>query len=150
MEISVRKTALAAEEYFKKGLFCSEAVVAAVADSFDVPQNLGVLSAAAGFGGGMGRGSVCGALSGGVMAIGMILNCEETRSAEKAQLSMALSAELTDAFEKYRGNVMCGALTEGLDMAKGENMELCTSLVSFCAGKAAEIIAREKGLKVID
>ena len=138
-----------AKTLFREGYNCAQSVFCTFAEDLGIDFD-SALKLSSSFGGGMGRGSVCGALSGGVMAIGVILNSEETRSAEKAQLSMALSAELTDAFEKYRGNVMCGALTEGLDMAKGENMELCASLVSFCAGKAAEIIAREKGLKVID
>ena len=65
---------------------------------------------ALGFGGGLGRrGLVCGALSGGVMAIGLRYGrMEETDAKDKAY---ALVLELCHRFERQHGSALCRDLT---------------------------------------
>jgi len=60
-----------AAKNFWKGFHCSEAVLIAMAEYMGINSDL-IPKIATGFGGGIaGTGSVCGALIGGVMAIGI-------------------------------------------------------------------------------
>ena len=72
-EVSVAKIAKDAEDLFRGGFFCSEAVVSSIRSNFemDVPEE--VIAMASGFPIGIGRSKcLCGAVSGGVMAIGLV------------------------------------------------------------------------------
>ena len=74
-EVSVSKVAKDAEELFRGGFFCSEAVVSSIRSNFelDIPEE--VISMASGFPVGIGRAKcLCGAVSGGVMALGIFLD----------------------------------------------------------------------------
>lgn len=68
---TIRKTA---EEYFKSGeLFCSEAVLKTINDMLPEPQNDEIIKLSSGFAGGVGiSGCLCGAISGGIMALGLV------------------------------------------------------------------------------
>lgn len=68
---SIRDTA---EEYFRKGeFFCSEAVVKTINDALGNPYPDDVVKLASGFPIGLGKsGCLCGAVSGGEMALGMV------------------------------------------------------------------------------
>ena len=71
-EVSVAKIAKDAEDLFRGGFFCSEAVVSSIRSNFemDVPEE--VIAMASGFPIGIGRSKcLCGAVSGGVMAIAL-------------------------------------------------------------------------------
>ncbi|NIO71494.1 MAG: hypothetical protein GTN71_21310 [Anaerolineae bacterium] len=66
---------------------------------------------ASGFGGGLGRrGLVCGALNGGVMAIG--LRHGRMREMEDKDTAYALVLELCRRFEGQHGSALCLELTE--------------------------------------
>lgn len=62
---------LAAKEYHAGGMNCAQSVLAAFADRVGLTEEQ-CLAIGTGFGGGMRCGSVCGALSGAVMALGML------------------------------------------------------------------------------
>lgn len=73
---------------------------------------------ALGFGGGLGRrGLVCGALSGGVMAIGLRYGPRQEKDA-----AYALVLELGRRFEKQHGSVLCRDLT-GCDLTNPEDSQ---------------------------
>ncbi len=76
---------------------------------------------ALGFGGGLGRrGLVCGALNGGVMAIGLRYGrMEETDAKDKAY---ALVLELCRRFEVQHGSALCRDLT-GCDFTNPEDRQ---------------------------
>ena len=66
------KVANRSRELFDQGYFCSESVLMALAETHDLNNN-GLCSLMTGFGGGMARsGGMCGALAGGIAAIGML------------------------------------------------------------------------------
>lgn len=76
---------------------------------------------ALGFGGGLGRrGLVCGALSGGVMAIG--LRYGATQEADAKDKAYALVLELCRRFEKQHGSALCRELT-GCDFTNPEERQ---------------------------
>ena len=76
---------------------------------------------ALGFGGGLGRrGLVCGALSGGVMAIG--LRYGPMQAPEDKDTAYALTLELCRRFEKQHGSTLCRDLI-GCDLTNPEERQ---------------------------
>ena len=72
-EISVDKVRQDAEDNYRNGYFCCEALMAAIVDNFemDVPREVIAMSSGMAVGAGK-SGCMCGALNGGIMALGMI------------------------------------------------------------------------------
>ena len=151
-EVSVAKIAKDAEELFRGGFFCSEAVVSSIRSNFemDVPEE--VIAMAAGFPIGIGRSKcLCGAVSGGVMAIGLVFGRTVQKDPQVEQ-TLLLSKELHDWFKEANGKnaLCCRILTKEFDMGAGEHKEQCIRFTGLVAGKVAEMIIREKGLTNID
>ena len=151
-EVSVAKIAKDAEDLFRGGFFCSEAVVSSIRSNFemDVPEE--VIAMASGFPIGIGRSKcLCGAVSGGVMAIGLVFGRTVQKDPQVEQ-TLALSKELHDWFKEANGKnaLCCRILTKEFDMGAGEHKEQCIRFTGLVAGKVAEMIIREKGLTNID
>ena len=71
-EISVKKVTKDAEQYFRDGFFCCEAVMASIRDNFELDVPKEVIAMASGMAVGAGRsGCMCGALNGGILALAM-------------------------------------------------------------------------------
>ena len=151
-EVSVAKIAKDAEDLFRGGFFCSEAVVSSIRSKFemDVPEE--VIAMASGFPIGIGRSKcLCGAVSGGVMAIGLVFGRTVQKDPQVEQ-TLLLSKELHDWFKEANGKnaLCCRILTKEFDMGAGEHKEQCIRFTGLVAGKVAEMIIREKGLTNID
>lgn len=151
-EVSVAKIAKDAENLFRGGFFCSEAVVSSIRSNFemDVPEE--VIAMASGFPIGIGRSKcLCGAVSGGVMAIGLVFGRTVQKDPQVEQ-TLALSKELHDWFKAANGKnaLCCRILTKEFDMGAGEHKEQCIHFTGLVAGKVAEMIIRKKGLTNID
>lgn len=151
-EVSVRKVADDAEALFRGGFFCSEAVVSSIRSNFelDIPEE--VIAMASGFPVGIGRSKcLCGAVSGGVMALGIFFG--RTRQGDpKVEKNLEVAKELHDWFKENNGKnaLCCRILTREFDMAAGEHKEQCIHLTGMIAGKVAEIVVREYGLTNTD
>jgi C_GCAxxG_C_C family probable redox protein len=90
------------------------------------PENPAIPKIASGFAGGIGNsGSVCGAVVGGVMAIGLKLGRADTM--EGMLQNLGVSREFRRRFEAEMGNIGCRELT-GLDLTvEGDVAELMDS-----------------------
>jgi C_GCAxxG_C_C family probable redox protein len=98
-----------AVKHFLDGYNCAQSVLLTIFEHWNIRNDL-VPKIATGFGGGMGRcGSVCGALVGGVMAIGVKYGTDEP-SLEKRLKAYGLANELYKKFEKQHGSVLCREL----------------------------------------
>jgi len=137
----IRKTA---EEYYRNGdYYCSEAIVKAIKDGFSLDISDTVISLASGFPVGMGRaGCSCGAVAGGVMAIGMLFGRTQPKD-EKVGKAMALSKELHDLFQSRHQVVCCRALTKGMELGSLEHMKQCIAFTGEIAEEVAKIAVRE-------
>ena len=73
MSIDLKKLRETAEAYYRNGdFYCSEAIVKAIRDAFDLSLPDSVIAMASGFPVGMGgAGCTCGAVAGGIMSLGM-------------------------------------------------------------------------------
>ncbi len=137
----IRKTA---EEYYRNGdFYCSEAIVKAIKDGFYLDISDTVISLASGFPVGMGAaGCTCGALAGGVMAIGMLFGRTQPKD-EKVGKAMALSKELHDLFQSRHRVVCCRSLTQGMELGSPEHMKQCIAFTGEIAEEVAKIAVRE-------
>lgn len=101
-----------AENYFKQGYNCAQAVVLAFMDEIKLDkQTLSKMSIS--FGGGIGRlREVCGAVSGMCMVLGLLSQNNEPDIELKKQ-HYALVQKLVKQFEQENGNIICRNLLDG-------------------------------------
>ena len=133
-----------AEEYYRSGdYFCSESVIKTIKDEFQLPVSDDVIAAASGFPVGMGNsGCTCGAVVGGIMALGLVFGRTEPKD-EKVNHTMALANELHDDFRDNHKSLCCRVLTRGMEKGSPEHMEQCIFFTGEVAEKTARIIVRE-------
>ncbi len=143
----VRKTA---ENYYRNGdYYCSEAIVRTIRDVYQVNAPDTVIAMASGFPVGIGgMGCTCGAVAGGVMALGLFFGRTEPGDPQ-VNKTMALSAELHDAFKSNHKTLCCRKLIKGLEFGGADHIEQCISFTGEVAAEAAKIIEREQN-KVSD
>jgi C_GCAxxG_C_C family probable redox protein len=118
-----RKPSLAEEavNHFLEGYNCAQSVLLTLFEHENGKNTL-VPKIASGFGAGIGQcGSICRALTGGVMAISSRHGTNEP-SAEKRLRSYELSAQLYRQFELRHGTVLCRELIH-YDMSNPEERE---------------------------
>ena len=127
----------------------------AIRDNFELDVPDAVIAMSSGMSVGAGRsGCMCGALNGGILALGMFFGRTEQKGPNdpKVQKCMSLSNELHQFFKTENGknSACCRVLTREFDMSKGEHKEQCIGYTGMCAGKVAEMIIRELGLENLD
>jgi C_GCAxxG_C_C family probable redox protein len=143
-QVSIEKVRKDAEDLFRAGKFyCSEAVISSIRSNFelDVPEE--VIAMASGFPVGIGKSKcTCGAVSGGVLSLGLVFG-RTLGSTPKDPLSvktLELANELQAYFKENHKVLCCSILTKGMDMASGEHKAQCVSFTGEMAAKTAEII----------
>lgn len=98
-----------AEDYFKKGYSCSQAVVLAYQDLIHLDKE-DILKIASPFGGGMGRlREVCGAFSGALIVLGYLKGNPTTDLKRKEKLYRTIQLMAKD-FTKVNGFLTCRGL----------------------------------------
>lgn len=148
-KISLSKIRTQAENYYRNGdFYCSEAIVKTIKDEFELTVTDDIIKMASGFPVGMGgSGCTCGAVAGGVMAIGMFFGRTEAKDPKVAK-TMALANELHNIFKERHKNLCCRILTKGMVLGSQEHMEQCISFTGEVAEEAARIIARELNIGI--
>ncbi len=156
-QVSVEKVREDAMNFFRAGkYYCSEAVMASIRENFEVNLPEEIIAMASGFPVGIGKSKcVCGAVSGGVMALGLFFgrtagsNPQDPLSVTTLELANALQVY----FKEHHKVLCCSVLTKGMDMASGEHKEQCIGFTGEIAAKTAELIldnwsrTREERLK---
>jgi C_GCAxxG_C_C family probable redox protein len=142
--VDFKKIRAAAENYYRNGdFYCSEAIVKTIKDEFGLTVTDDVIKMASGFPVGMGgSGCTCGAVAGGIMAIGLFFGRTQAKDAKVAK-TMALANELHGIFKERHKNLCCRILTKGMTLGSPEHMEQCISFTGEVAEEAARIISRE-------
>ena len=98
-----------AEELFKKGYNCSQAVIGAFCDDFNLDFNT-AMKLSEGFGGGLGRMRLtCGAVSGMAMVIGLLLSGGNADNDTRAVVYEKVHS-LADKFAEKNGSIICSDL----------------------------------------
>jgi C_GCAxxG_C_C family probable redox protein len=142
--MDLEKIKRTAENYYRSGdFYCSEAVVKTIKDAFQLPVPDAVICAASGFPVGMGgAGCTCGALAGGIMALGLVFGRTMPKDT-KADKAMKLSRELHDVFMKNHKSTCCRKLTRYVLMGSPRQVEQCIAFTGKIAQEVARIIDRE-------
>ncbi len=115
------KLADKATSHFREGYNCAQSVLLTMCEAWNIKSEL-IPRIATGFGGGIGRcGSICGALAGGVMAIGVKHGTDEP-SVEKKLKAYELSQKLFKQFKHKHQDVICQKLI-GYDLSVPEGLQ---------------------------
>ena len=118
-----------AEALYRAGKYhCAEAVLEVIRKHFapEIPEE--IVHSVSGFGGGSGSGCICGAVSGGTVAIGLVLGPEKKEIAH-------LTREVHVWFKEKYGVTCCKTIRQN---HKG----VCPQLTGEVAEKIAEMLSR--------
>lgn len=111
-----------AAKRFQEGYNCAQSVLLTMFEHWSSNESNLIPKIATGFGGGIGRcGSICGALAGGVIAIGVKYGTGEP-SLEKRLKAYELAQKLYKQFDKHHGSVFCRDLI-GYDLSNPKQLE---------------------------
>ncbi|MHB8945396.1 MAG: C-GCAxxG-C-C family protein [Bacillota bacterium] len=135
---------------FLAGFNCAESTLMTLAEALGRGDDA-VPAVATGFGGGLGHtGSVCGCVTGSIMAIGLSAGHHRAEDKEGKDRAIERAATFLQAFEREIGEVHCRALT-GYDLSDSAQFEEFRVKVkeAKCAGymrTAVRLAAREMGI----
>ena len=119
------KADVASTELFNCGFNCAQAVLGVFCDDYDLDQE-DAFRLTCGLGGGAHCGELCGAVSGGVLVVGL-KHGNAIAGDTGAKMNCARSsAEFTKKFRERHGSVVCRELL-GIDISAPENWELAKS-----------------------
>jgi C_GCAxxG_C_C family probable redox protein len=140
----INKIKITASDYYRNGdFYCSEAIVKAVKDEFELEYTDEVIKLASGFPVGMGgSGCACGAIAGGIMAIGMVFGRSRPKSPD-VDRTMRLSMELHEYFKRQYGSTCCRVLTKNKILGSPDHMDKCISITGEIAAETARLINTE-------
>lgn len=126
-----------AVELFENGLHCAEAVLVAVLEGQGLPLE-GAPRAASAFGAGVGRSKkgLCGALSGGLIALGLAQGRDS--AAERWDEVAARAEEVRAWFAGEFGCTRCGVVLDKLGPQEGNDK--CIRLAGRTAARFHEVL----------
>lgn len=138
-----------AEQYYKNGEFyCSEAVVKTIKDAFELDITDDIIKMSSGFPVGIGAsGCTCGAISGGIMMIGLFFGRSIAKDSA-VNKAMELSAKLYKNFTDKHNYSCCKILTKNMIKGSEEHMKQCVSFTGEIAYQTAKIIAEELKIEI--
>lgn len=122
------------EEY---NLSCSETMIYAANEEYNLELDKKTLKTMAAFGGGMAIESVCGVISGSLAVLGIIFVKEKAHESDKIK---ELTKEFFEKFGKRFGTNNCKELKEGYRTEESR----CSVMVYAAAEILDEIVIREK------
>jgi len=145
----IKKVGDKAVELFASGFNCSESVLLALSREIKPIEHI-IPCIATGFGGGIARtGSTCGALTGAIMTMGLIVGRNKSDELEKKETVYEMALKMITDFEKEFGTSLCKSLTE-CDLRTSEGHEkflsqkiretVCSRFVKWSANYATWLI----------
>lgn len=129
----------------ESGLHCAESVASAIIHLFCPEQTEIACRVATGFGGGLAgsRQEACGALTGGVLAIGLL--CGRTNPEQGREAAYQISAAYREQFMARFGATICQTLRDSF--STDDTRTACRSLTAEAAGILYDLL-REHGYGV--
>ena len=136
-----------AEGYFERGeFFCSEAVVKTINDELGKPFSDEVTKLASGFPIGVGKsGCLCGAVSGGVMALGMVYGRCHGEAMNADMFKHA--ADLHDRIKELYKSTCCRVMTRNFEFQSPERKAHCIKITGEVTAYIAEKLIDDGKLK---
>jgi C_GCAxxG_C_C family probable redox protein len=137
-----------ASALFLQGYNCAQAALFPFCEALQIDENT-ALKMACGFGGGMGRkGEVCGAVSGGILAIGLKHGRGKNDDGAAGERTNAKTQELMEQFAEKNGHYICRKLLNGCDLTTAEGRarhkenDDRNTICLQCVRSAVEILER--------
>lgn len=130
------------EKYYSKehDLNCAETILYAANEEYNLGLDKTALKIAAGFGGGMGIDSVCGALTGGIMVLSVLFIKDRAHESDRVK---NLAKELFKRYKEKMGDIDCLPLKE-----KHHNDKIkCLNVIKEAGIILDDIIKRELALE---
>jgi C_GCAxxG_C_C family probable redox protein len=141
-------------QHFLSGFYCAESVLKAMADIHGI-KDPNIPKIATGFCGGISRTSgMCGALAGGIMALGLL--CGRSTPTDPKEQCYTLTYHLVNLFREKFGSTQCTKLLDcDISTAEGArkyvesdlNTSVCTPITSQATALVEEIYARRDSLR---
>jgi len=128
---------------FQSGFHCAEALSKAILETFSDKPHPDVVKASSSFGGGIAGTTeeLCGAFTGGVLALGTLLGRE--KGGDDLRDCGTLTKEFKKRFQQEFGSLNCGTLLEGFGDTQ-KPLE-CSKLTANAAAILASLL-EEQGL----
>ncbi len=131
---------------FAGGYNCAQSVFYAFHEDLGMDPDT-ALKIACGLGGGMGRqGEVCGAVTGGILVLGLKHGRGEKEDKTATEATYARTKELMDQFARRHGSCLCRQLLNGCDLTTEEGRksfaenELSNKVCKPCVQSVVEIL----------
>ena len=135
-----------AVDTFQSGYNCAQSVLFAFRDEVGLEEDM-ALKMACGLGAGMGRKQeVCGAVTGGILVLGLRHGRGSRDDRSAAELTYEKTRDLMDRFEQRRGSCLCRELLGGCDLSsesgRREFMDrgLLNAVCKECVAAVVEIL----------
>ena len=135
--IDNRKAAEKADELFHSGWNCAESVFLAIHEQ--IGEGQAPVQLLTPLGGGMGSKRTCGALSGAMVALGLVYGRTSPDDAAK-KVAMAKAKRLCTAFRERFHSIDCWELTSGCENEQ-DRKRACAVLVRTAAELVCALIA---------
>ncbi|MBN1466003.1 C-GCAxxG-C-C family protein [candidate division KSB1 bacterium] len=143
--MTLRQLEKNAKAFFDSGYNCAESILTAILEAFaeEIPRD--VPRSASAFGGGIGgsHDGPCGALSGGVIAIGYLLG--RAQPGENLAAAKAIAAKFQQRHNDFYGTTNCRELLD--KFGSQEDDRKCQEMVGKMAGVLARLL-QDHGLKM--
>ena len=125
--------------YFRSGFHCAESISKAIIELFSEEPSDAIPRVATGFGAGMGRTrqEACGALTGGIIAIGYLYGRSDPITGRDD--TYELVTEFRRRFLEELGSTKCQDILDKL--GKQDNFDKCKRMTDLAAGTLAEILS---------
>lgn len=111
-----------AEQMFKNGFNCSQAVLSVFAEDFGLSEET-ALRIATQFGGGARKGEMCGAVSGALMVLGLKYGHGYNFTPDEKSTAYGIAEDFMNRFIAKNKSVVCRDLL-GYDLTKKTDMEI--------------------------
>ena len=135
--------------YFRQGLNCTECVLRTFMDIYEVEFPDEIICMATGFGGGMGHTkNTCGAITGAVMALGLLKGRRNPfgpkdemgdRIRHLQQEIYPVFGEMVEEIEAKYGTLICREMSQPFgDFDSKPRMRNCMEIIGYCAQLAVK------------
>lgn len=142
-EVEVKPVEEKARDYFIYGYHCSEALLKAFNEAYNLKLDPKALRMATGLGAGFGKAKCsCGSLTGGVLVLGTLYGRTDPKKDDG--LVFDLSKELHDRFVENFRNTCCRVLTRKVKWGHPDHVAQCSEYVYTSAKILKEIIKETK------
>lgn len=138
-----QKSELASQavDLFRKGLFCSEAILQVFNKHLNLGLNENAIKMATGFGAGLGASKCCcGSLTGAVLVLSAVKG--RTNNNDTVDEVFALTQELHDRFKQKYKATCCRILTKNVEWGAPEHHQYCEQFVSGAVKILVDILDR--------